>query len=551
LNAAAGSEMMEEKETPEKRASPSRPASGHDEFDEAVYLELHPDVAQGVVDGTYASGRVHWDLTGRAEGRLAAKPKDFNELLYLDLNPDVLQAVLTGGCPSGFYHWVYHGKAEGRAVNSLPVFPADWNEAQYLRLNSDVATTIRSGTFASGYEHWRSSGCFEGRPGAGAARAITSVRDALRAAPRGVNLFAFHGTAIGLGAAARGYADVFERIFPVNLVDIPWDLDTLRENLSGPPPYAFNFVQMNPDALPVFLRHYGPRVLPSRYNVGCWIWELHAGYASWHCMSRFFNHIWTASNYSAGAISTVSAAPVRVVPYVVDSLQASKVIRRADLDLAEGAFLFLYVFDVASTFARKNPLALVRAFRKAFGERTDVQLLLKYHHAGSDLPAVKLLERVASPAPNIRTINETLPEEQIYGLISSCDCFVSPHRSEGFGLNIAAAMYFGKPVIVTGYSGNMDFTSAENSFLIDYDLAPVQGDAGYYKTGYVWAEPCEEHLVHLLRTVVDSPEEARRRADLGRQTIQRQFNFAAVSATIREALNSDGLNLANPGVALA
>jgi glycosyltransferase involved in cell wall biosynthesis len=531
--------------TPEDEASERRALGGglpndRGEFDEATYLELNLDVAQEVAAGTYNSGREHWDRYGRSEGRAATRPKDFNELLYLDLNPDVLQAVLNGSCSSGYFHWLHYGKAEGRAIHQPTDLPSGWNEAQYLRLNSDVAQMVRSGSVASGYEHWIRFGNSEGRPGAGEPQAKTLLQDALRAAPPGVNLFSFLGTAIGLGAAARAYAAAFRQFLPVHCVDVPWDLN-LKEPLPAPPPYAINFVHMNTDALPSFLQQYGPQILPSRYTVGQWVWELHAAYASCHGMSRLFNEIWTPSTYSATAIRTVSTAPVHIVPHVIDSLPAPNVIPRADLSLAQDAFLFLYVFDVASTFERKNPLALVRAFRKAFGDRRDVQLLLKYHHPEYDPPAVRLLERLAHSAPNIRTLNRSLPEDQISGLLYSCDCFVSPHRSEGFGLNIAAAMYFGKPVIATGYSGNTDFTTPANSFLIDYDLVGAQRDTGYYKANYVWAEPSEDHLVHLLRTVVASPEESHKRADLGRQTVRRLYSMAAVSATMRQVLTWAGL----------
>jgi glycosyltransferase involved in cell wall biosynthesis len=535
--------MTPENEGPEQRASGCGPPNDCEEFDEAAYLEVNLDVAQEVASGTYASGREHWDRYGRSEGRLATRPKDFDELRYLDLNPDVLQAVLSGECPSGYYHWICHGKAEGRAIHPPAVLPPGWNEARYLRLNPDVAYEIHNGVFASGYEHWIRLGYFEGRPGTTEPPAKTLIQDALRAVPPGVNLFAFHETVIGLGAAARGYAAAFQRLLAVHKVDIPWDLSALQEIPPAPSPYAINVVHMNPDALPSFLRRYGPQVLPSRYTLGYWVWELHAGYAPWRAMSRIFNGVWTPSAYSASALRTVSAAPVHVVPHVIDCLPAPDVIPRAELGLAAGAFLFLYVFDVASTFDRKNPLALVRAFRKAFGERRDVQLLLKYHHAGSDPPAIRLLERLAHSTPNIRTLNRILPEDQICGLLHSCDCFVSPHRSEGFGLNIATAMYFGKPVIVTGYSGNTDFTTPENSFPIDYDLVAVQRDTGAYKANYVWAEPSEDHLAHLLRTVIASPEEAHRRAELGRGTVRRQYSITAVSATIRDALISAGLNL--------
>jgi glycosyltransferase involved in cell wall biosynthesis len=206
-----------------------------------------------------------------------------------------------------------------------------------------------------------------------------------------------------------------------------------------------------------------------------------------------------------------------------------------------GPFQFLYIFDIASTFERKNPLALVRAFRKAFGNRQDVELVLKYHHADFDSPAVALLERAAKAAPTIRTIKQTLPEDQLYALLRSCDCFVSPHRSEGFGLNIAAAMYYGKPVVATGYSGNMDFTTPENSFLIDYDLVAVDQQTGAYKAGYVWAEPSEDHLAALLSTVATAPDEARERGERGRRTIQERFSRQAVSEIIRRRFTEWGL----------
>ncbi len=93
------------------------------------------------------------------------------------------------------------------------------------------------------------------------------------------------------------------------------------------------------------------------------------------------------------------------------------------------------------------------------------------------------------PPPNIQLLTRTIPDDQIQDLFACCDCFVSPHRSEGFGLNIAQAMAHEKPVIVTGYSGNMDFTSAENSFLIDYDLVSAHSDSGPYRANFVWADP--------------------------------------------------------------
>ena len=509
-----------------------------EEFDEAAYLKRNPDVAQAVEAGAFPSGWAHWKAHGRAEGRVVTR--DFDELTYLDLNPDVLRAVLSGQCSSGYAHWIQGGSVEGRSVRPAEGMPSGWNEARYLRLNPDVAPGVQAGIFASGYEHWTRQGYYEGRPGGGPPPCLrTTVGDVLSSASAGFNMFAFYGTNIGLGTAALGYTAALRPILPVREVAIPWNLRTLEGVAIAPAPHAINLVHMNPDGLSQFLGRYGRDVLPGRVNIAIWVWELHAGYAPWHAQSRLFNEIWTPSTYSANAIRPVSEVPVYVIPHVVDGLPTPDAARKED----DGAFVFLYIFDIASTFERKNPLALVRAFRKAFGSRQDVQLILKYHHSEFDSAATKLLERLAQTTPNIRTINETLPEEQVYELLRSCDCFVSPHRSEGFGLNIAAAMYYGKPVIVTGYSGNMDFTTPENSFLIDYDLVAVQRETGAYKANYVWAEPSEDHLAALLLTVVNSPDEAHRRAEHGRRTIQERYSVRAISEAIRHRLTAWGLKL--------
>jgi len=462
---------------------------------------------------------------------------DFDELTYLDLNPDVLGAVLNGQVPSGYDHWTHFGAKERRAVRPPQNIPSDWNEQQYLRMNPDVSHSVRVGAFTSGHDHWIRSGRYEGRLGGGQPWPTTSLQKALASASAGVNMFAFRGTGIGLGTAAKGYAAALRPLLPLHEITIPWNLKGVENTKIGAPPHAINLVHMNPDVLPLFLGRYGQDVLPAHFNVAIWVWELHAGYAQWNGQGSLFNEIWTPSTYSANAIQPVSNTPVFVIPHVVDELPAPDAVQPD----GRGAFQFLYIFDIASTFERKNPLALVRAFRKAFGNRQDVQLILKYHHSEFDAPAAALLERVTKASPNIRTMSQTLPEEQVYSLLRSCDCFVSPHRSEGFGLNLAAAMYYGKPVIATGYSGNMDFTTAENAFLIDYDLVAVQQETGAYKAGYVWAEPSEDHLAALLRTVVAEPGEARERGERGRRTIQERHSVKAVSEIIRQRLTAWGL----------
>ena len=101
-----------------------------------------------------------------------------------------------------------------------------------------------------------------------------------------------------------------------------------------------------------------------------------------------------------------------------------------------------------------------------------------------------------------------------YALINACDCYVSLHRSEGFGLTMAEAMLMRKPVIATAYSGNLDFMTAENSLLVDYRRVPITADLPHYPKGAEWAEPCVEAAAHWMRWAYEHPQEA---GDLGRR----------------------------------
>ena len=473
---------------------------------------------------------------------------DFDELAYLECNPDVRAAVLNGLVASGQQHWLENGRAEGRIFTKAALddtlFPPRWDELRYLRHNPDVAGAVRAGAFSSGYDHWVKHGANEARTGGDTVFQKAPVGAVLSQNTPGINYFGFHSTAIGLGSAARAYTQLLKEMTPnLTVVDVPWDLPAAGkvEKAAARSLYAANIVHINPDVLPTFLHRYSARLLLNRYNIAYWVWELHSAYPAWHAYSRMFHEIWVPSEFVASALRPVSTAPLITVRHVVDGFPAAVCTSREEFGFPHDAFIFLYVFDAASMIERKNPLALIRAFRNAFGDRRDVLLVLKYHHGDNDRHAVDLIERLAAAAPNIRTISETLTENRLYSLFQLCDCFVSPHRSEGFGLNIAIAMYYGKPVIATGYSGNLEFTNQENSFLIEYDLVTLAYDVGHYSKGYGWAQPSIDHLTVLMQGVVASPGEAKRRAAIGQATIRNNFSQEAVKRDIGARLLKTGL----------
>lgn len=101
-------------------------------------------------------------------------------------------------------------------------------------------------------------------------------------------------------------------------------------------------------------------------------------------------------------------------------------------------------------------------------------LVIKCHHGYRHIETLNLLQKLAEQDARITILDCLLSPEEVFGLQSVCDAYVSLHRSEGFGLGMAECMALGKPVIGTGYSGNSEFMNSENSCLVDYNLIPVK-----------------------------------------------------------------------------
>ena len=141
------------------------------------------------------------------------------------------------------------------------------------------------------------------------------------------------------------------------------------------------------------------------------------------------------------------------------------------------------------------------------------------------------MREAAAARPDIVLSDGYVEGDRLTALTALCDCYVSLHRSEGFGLTIAEAMAFGKPAIATGYCGNLAFMDAESSYLVPYELATLDEAVGPYPAGTEWADPDLDEAARLMRHVVEQPDEARERGRRGkaaveeRQSLERAAEF--------------------------
>jgi glycosyltransferase involved in cell wall biosynthesis len=344
--------------------------------------------------------------------------------------------------------------------------------------------------------------------------------------------------ASGLGEAARlmlaGLAHLGVAAWPVPL-GTPLLHRGPTAPVSWPPALVPLLLHANPPQLPLALLRLGRHRLRGRRIIGYWAWELPSLPPAWRAGSRFVHEVWTLSRFCADALEPLLPGRVRVVPPpLAIARPRASALDRVDFGLPADCVVVLVSFSLASSFARKNPLAAIRAFRAAFGDRVDRLLVLKIIDPGHHPADFKAILAAVAGATNIRLETRTLPAADSLALTRNADIVLSLHRSEGFGLVPAEAMFLGRVVVATGWSGNMDFMDADSAALVDYRLVPARDPRGVFEApGAVWAEPDVDQAAAHLRRLAQDPAERAAMGARARQMVVSRLGAAPLAAALR------------------
>jgi glycosyltransferase involved in cell wall biosynthesis len=277
-------------------------------------------------------------------------------------------------------------------------------------------------------------------------------------------------------------------------------------------------------------------LLARKINIGFWPWELSQWPQLWSHGTRLMDELWASTSFTASAYRRSISIPVRQVPMAVD-VNATESLTRSDFGLPSDRFLFGYSFDGHSSFGRKNPEGAVKAFRIAFPNGDEpVGLILKGLRV-SDHPAWRQLQSLAVHDKRISLISESMSRGRLLDLYRAIDCFVSLHRSEGFGRNIAECMLLGKPVITTRYSGNVDFTNDSTSAMVDASLKPIAAGEYPFGAGQSWADPDIEQAADHMRRIWSDESWRRKISGSGREFIELHHSPGAVGERFRQELH--------------
>jgi len=316
-------------------------------------------------------------------------------------------------------------------------------------------------------------------------------------------------TANGIGEGARATyraleaaglspiaVDLSTQLAPVDLVtDIP--CQSMPESEDGT-----LILQLNGPEIMAALQHLGMHRGRRWYTIGYWAWELPTFPRDWDRAFRFLSEIWTISDFTGAALRSHSNAPeIKVFSHAISAPKNPSRNRQLYAG-SETEFVFLTMADGMSSLTRKNPFAAIQAFKSAFGDDPSRRLVVKTRNLDHKPQAKTDIFDAIGSASNIVVLDESLSEEERWELLNSVDCFVSLHRSEGFGLVLAEAMSLGKPVVCTNWSGNMDFTTIDTAALVASERVPCQDPYGIYTdTSAHWAEIDHQDAVTTLRRI--------------------------------------------------
>ena len=301
--------------------------------------------------------------------------------------------------------------------------------------------------------------------------------------------------------------------------------------------YDINVACMATDQLPYYFSELQNQVDGGRYNVLQTYWELAEAPPTWRSLLKRIDELWVPNPFVANAFQKIFDRKITVIPPCININRKYRYARKY-FSLDDDRFYFIFSFDYYSGTTRKNPLGVAQAFGYAFPDpEMKVGLLIKSTGPGELDPTVsQQLKNLFTIDKRIMILHRSVDKDEMLSLIDGCDCYISLHRSEGFGLGMAEALAFGKPVIATDYSGNRGFLTERTGFPVPFSLRKLMPGEYPMGEGQSWAEPNLEVAIQYMRTVFADREERERRSLRGKKLIEDHYSGRASAKIITDRI---------------
>lgn len=365
-------------------------------------------------------------------------------------------------------------------------------------------------------------------------------------AQNGVNLIGNIRLNAGLGQSMRLVAKEFKQSkvpFTIyehhisdsfSMTDHSCD-DMIDEKL----PYNVNLFHINAHEYTKAFRQLGKEKWDRHYNIAFWLWEIEEFPSDWDGCIDTLDEIWTPAEFVSSAIRKRTNKPVVTIPYHVEA-PVDKKYDRKYFGLPEDKFLFLMMYDSESMMERKNPVGVLKAFKRAFPkENTNVGLVIKLNgNKPKDIAAIK---EYLEGYTNVYFMTEVLDKVAVNSLIADADVLVSMHRAEGFGLVMAEAMLNGVPCIATNWSANTEFMNSDVACMLDYEMVTLEHDIGPFKKGSRWADPSIVQAAEYMQKLYQDREYYENLSVKAKAYIEEKLGMERITKLIEDRLHEIGI----------
>ena len=355
-----------------------------------------------------------------------------------------------------------------------------------------------------------------------------------------------YSTFSGLSTNMRMSLRVFEELgIETEIVDTDRDLiipakpvgDSVPTCLSRP----IDLFHLNLDDVPALVARYSGGNRPTPYRIGFALWESSAMPVEHRSGAELMDELWVPSHYLEKVYRDAGFENVHVIGKAIDVSEVEP-LDRAVFGLPDEAFVFATSFDLDSWVERKNPYAVIDAFRRAFPIEDDsVRLVVKttgiFSHPGDRTRQVPRMLAATDIDPRIVLINERMSFGRYLGVITMSDATLSSHRSEGFGYFPSYSLLLDRPTIVSDHSGTEDFCTMDTAFPVRAPLIPIRpGDFVYDTPGAQWADIDVDALADTMRQVREDRAERDARTARGKALMDSHYSYAAMGARYKERL---------------